>query len=97
MIHGATPQYNIAGLPKRFTGKARLRRSNCGVLYPQHPIPSTQKASTTASARYWESHNIVHQAGADGSRTHQGLLCATPQTVLKTAEPTGTQPPPSPR
>ncbi len=32
--------------------------------------------------------------GVDGSRTHQGRLCGTPQTVLKTAEPTGTQPPP---
>ena len=34
------------------------------------------------------------KAGADGSRTHQGRLCATPHTVLKTGEPTGTQPPP---
>ena len=35
--------------------------------------------------------------GVDGSRTHQGRLYGTPQTVLKTAEPTGTQPPPTER
>ena len=35
------------------------------------------------------------EAGVDGSRTHQGRLCSTPQTVLKTAEPTGTLPLPN--
>ena len=34
------------------------------------------------------------RTGVDGSRTHRGRFCSTPQTVLKTAEPTGTQPPP---
>jgi hypothetical protein len=34
------------------------------------------------------------RTGVDGSRTHQGRFCSTPRTVLKTAEPTGTQPPP---
>ena len=34
------------------------------------------------------------EAGVDGSRTHQGLFCTTPQTVLKTARDTGREPPP---
>jgi hypothetical protein len=35
------------------------------------------------------------EAGVDGSRTHQGLFCTTPQTVLKTARDTGRVPPPT--
>lgn len=34
------------------------------------------------------------KAGVDGSRTHRGHFSSAPQTVLKTAEPTGTLPPP---
>jgi hypothetical protein len=37
------------------------------------------------------------KAGVDGSRTHQGLFCTTPQTVLKTARGTGRDPPPGNR
>ena len=37
---------------------------------------------------------LVTLAGVDGSRTHQGRFCTAPHTVLKTGEPTGTQPPP---
>ncbi len=33
------------------------------------------------------------EAGMDGSRTHRGLL-RNPPTILKTARPTGTEPPP---
>jgi hypothetical protein len=40
---------------------------------------------------------MVYQAGVDGSRTHQGLFCTTPRTVLKTARDTGREPPPATR
>ena len=39
----------------------------------------------------------VIEAGVDGSRTHQGLFCTTPRTVLKTARDTGRVPPPHKR
>ena len=35
----------------------------------------------------------TQQAGVHGSRTHRGLS-RNPPTILKTAGPTGTQPPP---
>ncbi len=35
------------------------------------------------------------EAGVDGSRTHQGLFCTTPRTVLKTARNTGHDPLPA--
>jgi hypothetical protein len=47
----------------------------------------------TVLLMHWNGQKGV-STGVDGSRTHQGRLCSTPQTVLKTAEPTGTQPPP---
>ncbi len=37
---------------------------------------------------------LAPQAGMDGSRTHRGPLNGPPP-VLKTGEPTGTQPPPT--
>ncbi len=36
---------------------------------------------------------VIDQAGVDGSRTHRGPQ-NDPPPVLKTEEPTGTQPPP---
>jgi hypothetical protein len=39
------------------------------------------------------SEIFSNQAGVDGSRTHCGLL-RNPPAILKTARPTGTEPPP---
>ena len=71
----------VAGLPvKQSTGTEVGRGSRLRVH-----SPACRKRRTDSEGK---------PTGVDGSRTHQGRLCGTPQTVLKTAEPTGTQPPP---
>jgi hypothetical protein len=84
----------------------RQRKTNFSVVRcrpgrPQAPRPGEGGGSVVANSVVFqvlvalgERGQPYWPAGVDGSRTHQGRLCSTPQTVLKTAEPTGTQPPP---
>src|SRR3989304_3768517 len=58
-----------------------------------HPFDNRQKLGLSRFGYRVHERSPGAVAGVDGSRTHRGPLSGPPP-VLKTGEPTGTQPPP---
>ena len=74
-----------------------MGRGGIGLLFSwvcQMPKDAAVRHCGRNALVYPRSHRSLKKAGMDGSRTHRGPLNGPPP-VLKTGEPTGTQPPPT--